>query len=124
MSRSCYHTPMTIRPVLKQPSVIPMAIALGSALLPGCDRKLGGDVPMTPELQKKWQTEEQKQEQTIPNQEIPSQAVPGALVITRVPAITTIPLGELPGIPGEDEPAEAPDLLDEESFLAPDTSTP
>lgn len=121
MSRSCYHTPMTIRPVLKQPSVIPMAIALGSALLPGCDRKLGGDVPMTPELQKKWQTEEQKQ--AAPEQDYSDQVIPGVRVITPPPTIGYL-MVELPEIPGEDEPAETPDLLDEESFLAPDTTTP
>lgn len=60
---------MKIRPVLKQLSVIPMTIALGSVLLPGCDRKLGGDVPMTPELQEQWQSEEQNQERALPKQD-------------------------------------------------------
>lgn len=40
---------MKIRPVLKQQSVISVAVALGSAVLSGCDQKLGGDVPKPPE---------------------------------------------------------------------------
>lgn len=40
---------MKIRPVLKQQSVISLAVALGSSIFSGCDQKLGGDVPKPPE---------------------------------------------------------------------------
>lgn len=53
---------MKIRPVLKQQSAISVVPALGSTLLPGCDRKLAGDVSVTPKMQEQWQTEQQKQE--------------------------------------------------------------
>lgn len=42
---------MKIRPVLKQQSVISVAVALGSSIFSGCDQKLGGDVPKPPEAQ-------------------------------------------------------------------------
>lgn len=43
---------MKIRPVLKQQSAISVALALGSTLLPGCDRKRGGEVIKEPALPK------------------------------------------------------------------------
>lgn len=112
---------MKIRPVLKQLSVIPMTIALGSVLLPGCDRKLGGDVPMTPELQEQWQSEEQNQERALPKQDFLGQPIPGVQVVSPPPTIECL-MVELPEIPDEDTPPETPDLLDEESFLTPDTT--
>lgn len=110
---------MKIRPVLKQPSVIPMAIALGSALLPGCDRKLGGDEPMTPEMQEQCREEERKQ--AAPEQDFSGQPIPGVQVVSPPPTIECL-MVELPEIPDEDTPSETPDLLDEESFLTPDTT--
>lgn len=100
---------MKIRPVLTQQSAISVALALGSTLLPGCDQKLGGDVPMTPEMQKKWQSEEQKQERSNLNPQIPSQAVPGVIVIPRGHATEEMLLGELPQIDDEDIPEETLD---------------
>lgn len=100
---------MKIRPVLTQQSAISVALALGSTLLPGCDQKLGGDVPMTPEMQKKWEAEEKKQEQAIANPKIPSQAVPGVIVIQRGLAPEEMPLGELPQIDDGDIPEETLD---------------
>lgn len=97
---------MKIRPVLTQQSAISVALALGSTLLPGCEQKLGGDVPMTPEMQKKWEAEEQKQVQAGSNQKIPSQAVPGEMVIMRTPTPETFPLGELPQIDDGEPPEE------------------
>lgn len=93
---------MKIRPVLTQQSAISVALALGSTLLPGCDQKLGGDVPMTPEMQKKWQSEEQKQERSNLNPQIPSQAVPGVIVRPRGHTPEEMLLGELPQIDDED----------------------
>ena len=100
---------MKIRPVLTQQSAISVALALGSTLLPGCDQKLGGDVPMTPEMQKKWQSEEQKQECSNLNPQIPSQAVPGVIVRPRGHAPEEMLLGELPQIDDEDIPEETLD---------------
>ena len=100
---------MKIRPVLTHQSAISVALALGSTLLPGCDQKLGGDVPMTPEMQKKWQSEEQKQERSNLNPQIPSQMVPGVVVIPRGHAPEEMLLGELPQIDDEDIPEETLD---------------
>lgn len=100
---------MKIRPVLTQQSAISVALALGSTLLPGCDQKLGGDVSMTPEMQKKWQSEEQKQERSNLNPQIPSQAVPGVIVRPRGHAPEEMLLGELPQIDDEDIPEETLD---------------
>lgn len=99
---------MKIRPVLKQQSVISMAVALGSTLFPGCDQKLGGDVPMTPEMQKKWQEAEREQGTVgapLPEYS-PEMATPES------PSIE-IDMNKLPQSPTEEVSTESPESTEE-----------
>lgn len=97
---------MKIRPVLKQRSVLSMAVALGSTLFTGCDQKLGGDVPMTPEMQKKWQEAEQNQPQWTAGTHPPADATPR--IATPEPPVIDINPDKLPQPLGGAVSVEAP----------------
>lgn len=87
---------MNIRPALQYRRFLPASLTmLGSFVTMGCDQKLGGDVPATPEMQKKWQAEEKNQERQ--EQMTPSQPLSSAAQIHR-----DMPLQSL----GGDVPAE------------------
>lgn len=57
---------MKIRPILRYRRFLPASVVMLSGLgAPGCDQKLGGDVPVTPKMQEQWQKEQQKQERQV-----------------------------------------------------------
>lgn len=95
---------MKIRPTLRYHHFLPASVVMLSGLTaPGCDQKLGGDVPVTPEMQEQWQKERQKQELQV--QQSQEAVLPAADDLQQLGG-EVIKEPALPKISPDDSPAE------------------